>query len=327
MSKKTRSPAVKALRKLLGRDRKKPLKKNRADRPVAKAVEKVDPRRPGQVIADAVAKMTERDRIDALQALQQTKRLEYGKAEVLLHADTRSAYLRHRAALKEPWTIAWIESCIAPGDVLYDIGANTGVYALLAAKLHGRGTHVYAFEPAFANYADLNRNIVLNDVSENVTPLPYALTQREQLLSFGFRNIEAGSAMHGSEEFVGKDGEGASHVLPVLGRPLDALVETLGLPAPNHIKIDVDGGEIDVLKGGARTLADPAVKSVMIEVTSTPEIAAAVDGFFSERGLVKAREFHKPTSSGAEERCWYGLYMRHPERMPEEAFENLKVGD
>ena len=147
-----------------------------------------------EVIRTALDSMTERDKIDSLQSIRMVKRLEYERAEVLLHAETRSSFLRHRAALKEPWTIAWIESCLAPGEVLFDIGANTGVYSLLAAKLHGPELKIVAFEPAFANYADLNRNLVLNGVEAQVVPLPYALSDADRLLSFGFRNLEAGSA-------------------------------------------------------------------------------------------------------------------------------------
>lgn len=289
------------------------------------AVRKLRVEKRQELIRGALESLTERDAIDALQAFRQVKRLDYPNAEVLLHAETRSSHLRHRAALKEPWTVAWIESCLGRGQVLYDIGANTGVYSLLAARLHGPEVRVVAFEPAFANLADLNRNLVLNGVEAQVTPLPYALARRDELLSFGFRNLEAGSALHGSEE-TGKGDEGAAHVLPVVGRPLDSVVEALDLPAPNHVKIDVDGAELEVLAGGARTFADPALQTVMIEVTSTPEITAGVERFFAERGLAKAREFHKATAHGAPERCWYGLYARRPEALPAEAFEGLTVG-
>jgi FkbM family methyltransferase len=318
--------AANRLKRLLRKPPEKQLDAGKAFQRLLKAVRKLDLRKRQEVIRFALSSMTERDAIDTFQDHRMVKQLEYAGAEVLLYAETRSAYLRHRAALKEPWTIAWIESCLAKGEVFYDIGANTGVYSLLAAKLHGPDLRIVAFEPAFASFTDLNRNVVLNGVERQVTSLPLALSDRDQLLAFGFRNLEAGAAMHGSEDDAGKGGEGASHVLPVLARPLDALVESLGLPVPKHVKIDVDGGELEVLAGGARTLADPGLETVMIEVTSTPQMAAEVDRFFEERGLVKAREFRKAPAHGAEERCWYGLYVRHPERLSTEAFEGLTVG-
>ncbi|SME98562.1 methyltransferase, FkbM family [Tistlia consotensis] len=314
------------LKRLLPKPAEKPVGPEEQFQRLLKTVRKLHIQKRHKVVRTALESMTERDVIDSLQGFHQVKRLDYEKAEVRLHTETRSSWLRHRAARKEPWTIAWIESCLAGGEVLYDIGANTGVYSLLAAKLHGPELRVVAFEPAFANFADLNRNIVLNRLERQVTPLPFALSDRDQLLSFGFRNLEAGSAMHGSEETVGKGDEAAAHVLPVVGRRLDALVETLGLPLPQHVKIDVDGGELEVLAGGSASFADPALKTVMIEVTSTPGMAAEVDRFFAERGLTKAREFHKPTAHGEAERCWYGLYARDPAGLPSEAFEGLDLG-
>lgn len=276
-----------------------------------------------EVVKIVLDSLTDRDAMDLLQDLGRTTRLAYSKTEVLLHTETRSAYLRSRAALKEPWTVAWLESCLQPGEVLYDIGANTGVYSLVAAKLHGPALRVFAFEPAFANFSDLNRNIVLNVVEKQITALPVALSDRERLISFGFRNLQAGAALHGVEEAVGKGGEEATHVLSVLGRPLDTIVNSLGLPAPHHVKIDVDGGELEVLAGGGETLKSPHLRTVMIEITSDAEMAESVDRFFVERGLIKAREFHKTPARGQQEGCWYALYARDPASLPTAAFEDL----
>ena len=67
---------------------------------------------------------------------------------------------------KEPETIAWIDD-MEPGEVLYDVGANVGVYALYAAS---RGIKVVAIEPVFENFSRLMQNIELNGFN-NVLPL------------------------------------------------------------------------------------------------------------------------------------------------------------
>ena len=59
---------------------------------------------------------------------------------------------------KEPETIEWIDT-FAPGDVLFDIGANIGCYSIYAAS---RSVRVMAFEPESQNYALINQNIFLN---------------------------------------------------------------------------------------------------------------------------------------------------------------------
>lgn len=323
---KTAARLPSSLKRLFRKPKPKPDSPEKQYRRLLKTVRGLRVEERHEVVKVALASLTDRDAMDLLQELGITTRLDYSKAEVLLHTETRSAYLRSRAALKEPWTIAWLESCVTSGDVLYDIGANTGVYSLVAAKLHGTALRVVAFEPAFANFSDLNRNLVLNGIEEQVVALPFALSDRDRLISFGFRNLQAGAALHDSDEMVGKGSEGAAHVLRVVGRPLDEVVESLGLPLPQHAKIDVDGGELEVLAGGARTFANPDLKTVMIEVTSTPKMAEGVDLFFLERGLAKAREFHKAPAQGAREGCWYGLYARNPEAVPGDAFEGLTVG-
>jgi len=159
--------------------------------------------------------MTDREAIDTLQSMRLIKQLTYDKAEVLLHADTRSAFMRHRAALKEPWTVAWIERCMGSGEVFYDVGANTGVYSILASRLHSPDFKVVAFEPAFANFADLCSNLFLNDCMSRSIALPVALAEKPGLIEFGFRNLEAGAAMHGQGFNVGKPGETAIELASV----------------------------------------------------------------------------------------------------------------
>ena len=59
---------------------------------------------------------------------------------------------------KEPWTVAWLDDSVRPGDVVYDIGANVGVFSLIAAaNLDGQGS-VVAFEPGYANFSRLCEN-------------------------------------------------------------------------------------------------------------------------------------------------------------------------
>ena len=61
---------------------------------------------------------------------------------------------------KEPETIEWID-CITKGSIVWNIGANVGLYSRYAAK--HRNCKVYAFEPSVFNLALLARNILLMD--------------------------------------------------------------------------------------------------------------------------------------------------------------------
>jgi FkbM family methyltransferase len=267
-------------------------------------------------VHEIIASMTERDAIETLQSVRLSKRLDYAKTDVLLHAETHSAYLRHRAARKEPWTIAWIETCMGAGEVLYDVGANTGVYSLLSLRLHQPDFRVVAFEPIFANFTDLCRNLILNECMDRAVALPVALTAKSGLLRFNLRNIEAGGAMHSVSGEAGKPGESAAQTVSVMGRPLDAVIEELSLPPADHIKIDVDGGELDVLMGAARALMSPTLKTVLMEVETEPQVLDGVAAMLDKAGLIRVGEFHRKYEDGRIERSCYQLYARHPDAIP-----------
>ena len=150
----------------------------------------------------------------------------------------------------------WIEG-FTTGDVFYDIGANIGVFSLLAAKRHGRHVRVFSFEPAFDTFAALSRNILLNKLEAFVTPLQIALFDQTGLQPFHYQELGAGAALHAVGEAVDytlRRFEPAA-VQPVLAFTLDDLVESFGLPRPTRIKLDVDGTESRVLAGAARTLS------------------------------------------------------------------------
>ena len=75
---------------------------------------------------------------------------------------------------KEPETLEWIDK-ISKEEVLWDIGANVGLYSCYAGK---RGVRVFAFEPSVFNLELLARNIYLNELTNNICIVPIALTDK-----------------------------------------------------------------------------------------------------------------------------------------------------
>ena len=75
---------------------------------------------------------------------------------------------------KEPETVEWI-STFNSQETLFDLGANVGVYSLLAAKA---GVKVVAFEPEPQNFSVLTMNIYLNELSDLIVPLNIAISDR-----------------------------------------------------------------------------------------------------------------------------------------------------
>jgi FkbM family methyltransferase len=182
-------------------------------------------------------------------------RLDYPGAELIVGVTSRTELLsRLRPAAKEPWTVAWIERSLRALDVFWDVGANVGAYALIAASLGRDPARIVAVEPAPASYAALCDNVALNGLERSITPLPVLLGERTGLTTL--EPAEAGAAEHEL------GGEG----IEALAYRLDDLIGTHGLPAPTLMKIDVDGAETAVLSGAADTLARPELRSVLVEI-------------------------------------------------------------
>jgi len=191
-------------------------------------------------------------------------------------------------ATKEPDTIAWIDAFIRPGDTLYDVGANIGQYALYAAGRLRGNCRVFAFEPEALNYAKLNRNIVLNGLSETVTAYCLAVTDRTALDLFYVKTFAPGASLHaygrpvtqGEKPFPPKNRQGA------MGVSLDDLTGRFALPFPAHVKIDVDGIEEQIVQGAARMLSDPRLRSVLVEVFMHGEAAPRIQEAFFRKDFI-----------------------------------------
>jgi FkbM family methyltransferase len=213
---------------------------------------------------------------------------------------------RLKSCAKEPFTIDWIHRWVATDDVLYDIGANVGAYSLVAVKKPGGAARVFAFEPSYANVSALCANIVLNDAADYITPIPFALACSEGLTVLSLRALEPGSARHTLGDGPSDEGP-AVYRQPVVTFRLDDLVARLALPLPNHIKLDVDGGELSLLEGAAGVLASPTLQTVLVEVTTS--LSEPITSILAAHGLALNTRINIQNKAG-EYRVWYGLFTR-----------------
>lgn len=146
---------------------------------------------------------------------------------------------------------------LRPGDVVYDIGSNIGLYAVILAKAVGETGSIVAFEPESQSYAHLCQNLTLNHL-HNVRPFQIALGDYTGQASFDRRNYSVGHTAQESDP-----AEDITIVEVVQG---DHLVNTEGLPAPRAVKIDVEGYEYRVINGLSRTLQQPSCELVCCEI-------------------------------------------------------------
>ena len=190
---------------------------------------------------------------------------------------------------KEPETLDWIDHHIAPGDVMYDVGANIGQFALYAAL---GGARVLAFEPESQNFARLNENIVANGAGELLTAYPIGISDQLGFDRLFLQSLEKGAALHNIGEAVDQHGKvfRAAHAQGTVAVPIDDLHERFGLPFPNHLKIDVDGIERRVIAGAQRTLRDARLRSVLIEIGDT-DANRSIATTIEEAGLRRVAEY------------------------------------
>ncbi|MGG1945584.1 FkbM family methyltransferase [Trinickia sp. NRRL B-1857] len=163
----------------------------------------------------------------------------------------------------EPELLDWIDQ-LPKGAAYYDFGASNGIFALYAAK---RGLKVTAVEPDPSNYFLLSWNAFLNRAEDvEIAAFNVAASDRFGIDKLYIHKMELGAheKIVGSPTAVSGDHFAPQHVHPIQLVHFDRWREQMGLPAPEYIKIDVDGHEVPVLAGARESLS--RCKEVFIEI-------------------------------------------------------------
>jgi len=170
---------------------------------------------------------------------------------------------------KEPETLNWIEK-FNKDSIFWDIGANIGLYSCFATKL--KNCNVYAFEPSVFNLEMLTKNIFLNKLSEKIKVISFPLTDKLSETEFKMTMTDWGGSTSTFGEDYKYDGSKIEKKFNyrTVGLSLDECLSNLKIKQPDYIKIDVDGIEHLILKGGEHTLSK--TKSVLIEVDENFEL-------------------------------------------------------
>jgi FkbM family methyltransferase len=152
----------------------------------------------------------------------------------------------------EPELQAALRELIPTGAVIYDVGANIGYVSLLLAKAAGEAGRVFAFEALPANIEQLRRNVTLKQMEKRVTVIDCAVTGAPGPVRF---LVHASGGMGKVAGSAGRQDSYASEVT-VTGISLDEFVYGQGNPAPQVVKMDIEGGEVLALPGMQRLLVE-----------------------------------------------------------------------
>jgi FkbM family methyltransferase len=143
----------------------------------------------------------------------------------------------------------FVRQALKAGDVFFDIGANLGLFTLTAARRVGPSGHVYAFEPSRREAQYLQRNLELNQLT-NVTIVMQAVSDQCGTARFAI-------AADGGNNSLMKNAHPQQQIQEwqdVEVTTLDTFVAAYNVPRVDLMKIDVEGGEVNVLRGAAHLL-------------------------------------------------------------------------
>lgn len=176
--------------------------------------------------------------------------------------------------------IKFLRSLVKPGDVVVDIGANYGVYALSLARKVGPSGHVWAFEPATDTAKLLAESVTANG-ADWLRVVQQALSDRQgkAWLQMPGQSELNSLAAHDSDGVSLEVGSGEA----VTVTTLDACLEQFGWATVDLLKIDAEGEEERILRGGARFFKDLS-PLVMFEVKAGMELHLDLVDRFQELG-------------------------------------------
>ncbi len=160
------------------------------------------------------------------------------------------------------------------GENVVDVGAHIGLYSLIAAKRVGSSGKVIAIEPDPENFRILKKNISLNQLT-NVEPLECAVYSAKEKLKLFLPELDQGRTIFNT---VMQDRAGmSSNFLEVEANTLDNILSEYSMHRVNYLKIDVEGAELEVLKGAVNTLSSNKDITLIIEIHGTGIYQAIVD--------------------------------------------------
>ena len=199
-----------------------------------------------------------------------------GLRYVLHPGENAGVYLANNGNYEVGETL-FCERCLRPGMTAFDVGANIGLYTLLFSRQVGADGLVHAFEPDGENLRRLRTNIALNEI-ENVCVVPAAVFARPGTVTLNVFPASLNAWHSLGRPTLPDPFHPGRTTAPIAERLVEAT--TLDEHCDRHavdridlLKIDVEGAELDVIRGGAALLDAQRVGVILFEV-SLPQTKA-----------------------------------------------------
>jgi len=200
----------------------------------------------------------------------------FASARIYVSSEGGLRYLARTMAEVDPTLLKLAAEVVRPGDTVWDVGANMGLFSFAAAVAAGQEGRVLALEPDTKLAGLLRRSAAESASRAPVEVLPVAVSDEESVARFHVarRNRATNHLAGFGSSMAG--GVRSTHLVPTV--TLDWLAARF--PAPDVLKVDVEGAELAVLSGAAGVLArSPTVICEVYEKN-----AAAVSGILAGHG-------------------------------------------
>lgn len=170
---------------------------------------------------------------------------------------------------KEPETLQWIDAFKKDKKIIFwDIGSNIGLYSIYAAT-QIENIEVISFEPSTSNLRILSRNISINNLENKIKifQIPLGL-KKSNFLEFNERIFSEGESNNSIDKNINFEGKKmkSGNKYQIFSTNIDQIIDNEILEVPDYIKIDVDGVEHLILKGGMKFFKNPKILEIQIEV-------------------------------------------------------------
>jgi len=173
-------------------------------------------------------------------------------SRLILGNGIKSGSVNYYTGLEEPEDMFFVLHVLREGDLFVDVGANTGVFTILASAC--AGANCMSFEPVPKTFDRLTDNIRLNGIENMVEAFNIGLASKEDVLRF--------TTELDTENHIVLDSEKDMETIDVAVKKLDDLMTDRD---PTVIKIDVEGFEAEVIAGALKTISKESVLAIIME--------------------------------------------------------------